>query len=137
MYTTHGHQIQGTPVEGDRPEFVARCGGPGLCTKCCREAVMATNEATVLATTTQEIPPAQEIKTLYIGDLVMIYGRLFRLTSAASFHDKPATATLEPTELELTHRTTDKRLPPDRSWAKQVKLTDAHKEVQGELGSCG
>lgn len=41
MYTTHGHQIMGTPVEGDRPP-VARCGGPSLCQDCAREATQAT-----------------------------------------------------------------------------------------------
>jgi hypothetical protein len=33
-YTSHGHQIPGTPVEGPRPESVARCGGPGRCKLC-------------------------------------------------------------------------------------------------------
>ena len=34
MYTSHGHQIPGTPVEGERPKLVARCGGPRLCRQC-------------------------------------------------------------------------------------------------------
>ena len=37
MYTTHGHQIEGTPEEGHRPD-VARCGGPGLCQTCSKES---------------------------------------------------------------------------------------------------
>lgn len=36
-YTTHGHHIKGTGVEGYSGE-VARCGGPGVCTKCSLEA---------------------------------------------------------------------------------------------------
>lgn len=43
MYTSHGHQIVGTPVEGDEPESVARCGGPSLCYKCGIEAAQARN----------------------------------------------------------------------------------------------
>lgn len=39
MYTKHGHQIRGTPVEGEKPEKVARCGGPGLCAACSIEAI--------------------------------------------------------------------------------------------------
>lgn len=39
MYTRHGHQIQGTPVEGPTPSSVARCGGPGLCGQCSQETV--------------------------------------------------------------------------------------------------
>lgn len=41
-YTTHGHQIEGTKIEDVKPEVVARCGGPGLCSKCSREAVAET-----------------------------------------------------------------------------------------------
>lgn len=37
MYTSHGHQIPGTPEEGVRPP-VARCGGPSLCSVCGTEA---------------------------------------------------------------------------------------------------
>ena len=42
-YTSHGHRIAGV-VQTGRPASVARCGGPGLCTVCSLEAVMATNE---------------------------------------------------------------------------------------------
>lgn len=34
MYTRHGHQNPFTPVEGERPLAVARCGGPKLCRQC-------------------------------------------------------------------------------------------------------
>jgi len=37
-YTSHGHQIQGTPVEEPKPTEVARCGGPRMCQKCSMEA---------------------------------------------------------------------------------------------------
>lgn len=38
MYTSHGHQILNTPVEGEQPP-VARCGGPGLCALCSHESI--------------------------------------------------------------------------------------------------
>ena len=38
MYTSHGHQIPVTLVEGTRPKSVARCGGPRLCRQCKSEA---------------------------------------------------------------------------------------------------
>ncbi|WP_299488813.1 DUF6275 family protein [uncultured Gordonia sp.] len=40
-YTSHGHQVAGTPVETPRPDRVARCGGPGLCKVCSPEAEKA------------------------------------------------------------------------------------------------
>lgn len=40
MYTRHGHQINGTTIEGDRPP-VARCGGPGMCGDCAIDASAA------------------------------------------------------------------------------------------------
>lgn len=40
MYTSHGHQIPGTPVEGDVPAR-ARCGGISLCVSCSVEARVA------------------------------------------------------------------------------------------------
>jgi hypothetical protein len=36
-YTTHGHQIPGTPVEENVPPSVYRCGGPGLCDICSKQ----------------------------------------------------------------------------------------------------
>lgn len=44
MFTSHGHQIIGTVAEAARPKAVARCGGPGLCVQCSREAARATGE---------------------------------------------------------------------------------------------
>ena len=40
-YTSHGHRITGV-VQTGRPVSVARCGGPGLCTVCSRDALRAT-----------------------------------------------------------------------------------------------
>ena len=37
MYTSHGHHIRGT-IKDEDPKSVARCGGPGLCSKCSVEA---------------------------------------------------------------------------------------------------
>lgn len=36
-YTSHGHQVPGTPVEGGRPP-IHRCGGPPLCDICSKES---------------------------------------------------------------------------------------------------
>ena len=41
MYTKHGHQIAGTPVEGPWLGAKARCGGPGVCASCSKEAAGA------------------------------------------------------------------------------------------------
>lgn len=40
-YTKHGHQIAGTPIDIARPASVARCGGPGICRDCNRDAYLA------------------------------------------------------------------------------------------------
>ena len=38
-FTSHGHPIPGAPYRPDQqPRNVARCGGPGLCPDCSREA---------------------------------------------------------------------------------------------------
>jgi hypothetical protein len=37
-WTRHGHHIPGTILGTDRPSSVARCGGPGLCDLCSRDA---------------------------------------------------------------------------------------------------
>ena len=37
-YTTHGHHIPGTILEGPEPSLRARCGGPGLCKVCSEQA---------------------------------------------------------------------------------------------------
>lgn len=39
--TTHGHHITGTDFEGEDPLGRMRCGGPGLCHQCSREAYLA------------------------------------------------------------------------------------------------
>ena len=36
-YTSHGHQVPGTPIEGGRPP-IARCGGVVWCDICAKEA---------------------------------------------------------------------------------------------------
>ena len=41
-FTSHGHPIPGAPYRPDQqPRNVARCGGPGLCPDCSREATIA------------------------------------------------------------------------------------------------
>jgi hypothetical protein len=39
-WTTHGHSCctEPGPAIGDRPQMVARCGGPAICAKCATEA---------------------------------------------------------------------------------------------------
>jgi hypothetical protein len=37
-FTEHGHQIKGTPVSGIQPKQVSRCGGPGFCPACSKQA---------------------------------------------------------------------------------------------------
>ena len=44
MYTSHGHHIPGTIKNDDSPAQVARCGGPGLCQVCMKEAQKAMTE---------------------------------------------------------------------------------------------
>jgi len=44
MYTSHGHQIKGTIAEAEFPVSVARCGGPGMCMQCSKEAADAVLE---------------------------------------------------------------------------------------------
>lgn len=40
MYTSHGHQVSGTvPESMPNALSVARCGGPGLCPECSKQAV--------------------------------------------------------------------------------------------------
>jgi hypothetical protein len=41
-YTSHGHHILGT-FRTEPPTSRARCGGPGLCSKCSREAAQHTD----------------------------------------------------------------------------------------------
>ena len=46
-FTSHGHPIPGAPYRPDQqPRNVARCGGPGLCPDCSREATIALTAAT-------------------------------------------------------------------------------------------
>ena len=45
MYTSHGHYISGTSVEGP-PVQVARCGGPNLCQRCREEAFAVQSSGT-------------------------------------------------------------------------------------------
>lgn len=41
-WTKHGHHIPGSEMSEDRPP-IARCGGPGLCNACSKEASMYQN----------------------------------------------------------------------------------------------
>lgn len=63
-YTSHGHHIQGSPVDfGDAPPM-ARCGGPGLCGVCTSQSDLWRQEAErlgVLADLDAAIPQHQGI----------------------------------------------------------------------------
>lgn len=37
-FTRHGHHIPGTVKEDERPSYVARCGGSGLCAQCTHDS---------------------------------------------------------------------------------------------------
>lgn len=37
-HTSHGHHISGTALDANWSGSIARCGGPGLCTPCSKEA---------------------------------------------------------------------------------------------------
>lgn len=63
-FTTHGHQIEGSPAQ-PRPAgmLVVRCGGPVLCSQCSKEAAdwLKTNEVTIEpAPTTPPTAPPEE-----------------------------------------------------------------------------
>jgi hypothetical protein len=60
-WTSHGHHISGSTITEHRPEKVARCGGPGLCRECSREASLWTNR-----NKPEEAPPSflQELTSL-------------------------------------------------------------------------
>lgn len=60
MYTTHGHQIMGTTATYPKPSEIARCGGPGLCDQCSREAACVSKVSADI--------PSVEIQSL-IGQL--------------------------------------------------------------------
>lgn len=64
MFTRHGHHINGTTVEGDRPP-VARCGGPGMCPGCSIDAG-AVGEASIteLVNSPQENPLTAKARTI-------------------------------------------------------------------------
>lgn len=64
MYTTHGHQIPGTPVEGERPRLVARCSAGIGCKQC--QAEIARAQAN---TSKGKIEAVKEIMDEYRVDL--------------------------------------------------------------------
>lgn len=46
-YTSHGHQIPGSPKEDRMPKYMMACGGPGVCQICAGEALQWTEEELV------------------------------------------------------------------------------------------
>lgn len=89
MYTSHGFQIAGTPVEGDRPP-VARCGGPGLCVQCSREAQ---NQQNFL---NQNAMPAE----FTVGDVIRVARHDFRIKQMTKMVGQPPTIELVSLEFE-------------------------------------
>lgn len=70
-FTSHGHHISGTIlIDADKPERVARCGGPGLCSECSKEAHrfrFLANEDNVSKPSSIPIPPLHERTFTDIG----------------------------------------------------------------------
>ena len=67
-FTSHGHPIPGAPYRPDQqPRNVARCGGPGLCPDCSREATIALTAAAphLRAAWGQEM--AEKIRAKFLG----------------------------------------------------------------------
>lgn len=62
MYTSHGHQIPNTPVEGDRPALVARCGGPGLCNTCSGEILYGMRDVKAVKHPVGDPPPNMRVE---------------------------------------------------------------------------
>ena len=88
-FTTHGHHIPGTTDEGPWPSLRARCGGPGLCEVCSKQAAPYSKLNTVDETYHDEntldkvwaglsdagIPPQQRLDAI---SAMQNYGILFR-----------------------------------------------------------
>lgn len=56
MYTRHGHHITGTSIEEPIPAK-ARCGGPGLCSDCSKDAAAASVKMEEILIETSGIEP--------------------------------------------------------------------------------
>ena len=72
-YSNHGHPIPGACViAGQRPKYVARCGGPGLCGTCSLDAERY-NESSPNSneppTMTDQTPSTEDDLTLTIEDV--------------------------------------------------------------------
>ena len=67
-FTSHGHPIPGAPYRPDQqPRNVARCGGPGLCPDCSREATIALAAATPHLRAAWEQEMAEKIRAKFLG----------------------------------------------------------------------
>lgn len=67
-YTDHGHHIPGTPEESE-PIIRARCGDPGICAPCSREAALSSpagigHEICLTCSTRQAREPAKVFEQL-------------------------------------------------------------------------
>jgi len=69
MYTSHGHHINGTVKDSGlhRPP-VARCGGPGLCSVCSREATLKTQGNIHMIETTTYVRKPFEVEAVEVTE---------------------------------------------------------------------
>lgn len=70
-YTTHGHHIEGTKVEGIQPPKVARCGGPGLCDQCSREVSIVN----AMSHTSIQVLPEDKMTVERIDEIIKAYAK--------------------------------------------------------------
>lgn len=73
-HTPHGHHIEGTVLE-ERPENVARCGGPRICLKCAN-AVADWWKDEAKRTDPRSIPAQLQELTHSQGTLFKVYDAL-------------------------------------------------------------
>lgn len=62
-WTEHGHLVSGTLLDyDDRPKQIARCGGPGFCDACSKEAATIKQEYYKKVAEAQEALAQQEFE---------------------------------------------------------------------------
>ena len=68
-YTNHGHPIPGAcGIAGQRPKYVARCGGPGLCGTCSLDAERYNEsrpDSNEPPTMTDQTPSTEDVRWKY------------------------------------------------------------------------
>lgn len=110
MYTTHGHQIPGTPVELPEPPSKARCGGFAFCSVCKDDLAKGIRQQQV-AQAREEIEALQEYILVEVIDDVK---------NLQSWIDRqPPDKAYESVRCPMCHEATED---------KYMQKTDPHKE---------